>query len=163
MAHRAHHHKLQASSLVLPLSAPAMKSQLNTAFQFPIRSTFMAIPKTQSHPPQLLVSKGSRSQRVSGMKTVDLDWTGNLWSTAEWFLLRILGVSYGTWSECAHFTLPKLKFFKGLRAHLIIRGSKPSKSMSGWSSVFEHFFGIMKAIFSDTKGLPQEICFHHLR
>ena len=96
MAHRAHHHKLQASSLVLPLSAPAMKSQLNTAFQFPIRSTFMAIPKTQSHPPQLLVSKGSRSQRVSGMKTVDLDWTGNLWSTAEWFLLRILGVSYGT-------------------------------------------------------------------
>ena len=73
MAHRAHHLKLQASSLVLPLSAPAMRSRLNTAFQFPIRSNPYGFTKDTIPPATTPCSKGSQSQRVSGMMAGDLD------------------------------------------------------------------------------------------
>jgi hypothetical protein len=96
MAHRAHHLKLQASSLVLPLSAPAMRSRLNTAFQFPIRSNPYGFTKDTIPPATTPCSKGSQSQRVSGMKTGDPVKSGKFRSMAEWFLMRILGVSYGT-------------------------------------------------------------------
>ena len=93
MAHRAHHLQPQASSLVLPLSAPAVRSRLNTAFQFPIRSNLYGYTKDTNPPATTPCSKGSQSQRVSGMKVGDSVKSGKFRSKAEWFIMRILRFS----------------------------------------------------------------------